>query len=343
MHAYLILSFLMKRKMVNQNTKQLVFAFATWLSHCHIEDTIVVSGAPRSGTTWLAEMLRELPGYKMLNEPLNISSSALTKDIKGLRWRTYLEESTSFPKLNYALEKALTGDVNALWMWRFRSDHPFLMLYEHVKCQKLVVKIIRASRMLGWLSDHFPVRAIVHTFRHPCAVVASQINYKSAWREALPPSPGEMRDELGSGLPDKTWKEVQPATQHVDTTAGVLALFWAIDALCVLQHSVHRPFVVTTYEDLLLDTGKETKRILDLIGEPMPTGMLGRFVTPSHSASKSLETEDVNDQLEKWKSDLSSSQIDEILTITQQVGIDFYTERPKPDKILLHEKAKLDQ
>ncbi|PEN06502.1 hypothetical protein CRI93_09475 [Longimonas halophila] len=323
-----------------QEAKQEIFSLATQFALCDVEDTIVVSGAPRSGTTWLAELLRELPSYKMLNEPLNISSSALTKDIEGVQWRTYLEKGTSFPELHTALYRALTGDVDALWMWRFHSDRPSLMLYEHLSHQKLVVKIIRASRMLGWLSDSFPVRAIVHTFRHPCAVVASQMNYKAVWSKASPPSAREMRDELGAGLPDKIWKEIQPATQYMRTAAGTLALVWAIDALCVLQYPVHRPFVVTTYEDLLLDTKREVKRILDLINELVPQNMLERFEVPSHSASQSLETGNVSKQLVKWKDILSTDQIDEVLTITQQVGIEFYTEQPMPEQPFLREQVK---
>lgn len=328
--------------MISQTVKQAIFSLATQLSSCHTEDTIVVSGAPRSGTTWLAELLRELPQHKMLNEPLRLSSSALVKDIEGMQWRTYLDRETNFPRLQSALHKALTGNVSALWMWRFRSDRPVPMLYEHLMCQKLVVKIIRASRMLEWLSDRFPVRAIVHTFRHPCAVVASQMNYQEAWRDAPLPHRGKIRDELGAGVPDRIWNQIRPATQHMRTVAGRLALSWAIDALCVLRHRIYRPYVFTTYEELLLSTEAELRRILDVIGEPMPTSMLKRFETPSHSASQSLETENVNDQLEKWKNDLSSSQIEEILTITQQVGIDFYTECPKPDEIVLGKEIKPD-
>lgn len=321
--------------MINKKIKQAVFSFTTQLSPCRIEDTIVVSGAPRSGTTWLAELLRELPQYKMLNEPLRLDSSALVKDIESVEWRTYLERDARFPELRKALHKALTGKVNALWMWRFRSDHPLLMLYEHLRHRKLVVKIIRASRMLGWISDRFPVRSIVHTFRHPCAVVASRLNYQAVWREASVPSFKEIRDELGAGLPDKIWKEVQPATQHMRTTAGRLALVWAIDALCVLQHRVHRPFIVTTYEDLLLDTDTEISRIVTEIGASVTESMLERFEAPSHSASQNLETDNINKQLEKWKDRLSSDQIDEILTITHEVGIGLYTSHPTPEKPLL--------
>lgn len=43
-----------------------------------VEDTIVVSGVPRSGTTWLMEILETLPGYSLFlshSTPFGIQSS----------------------------------------------------------------------------------------------------------------------------------------------------------------------------------------------------------------------------------------------------------------------------
>lgn len=37
----------------------------------NIEDTILISGAPRSRTTWLMEILSVLPAYKTIFEPLH--------------------------------------------------------------------------------------------------------------------------------------------------------------------------------------------------------------------------------------------------------------------------------
>ena len=76
------------------------FTVATWLKKSIIqtlnrtlprnpEDTIVVAGSPRSGTTWLAELLRRLPGYKFLNEPLLLPNNPAAQEV-GFEWRTHI-------------------------------------------------------------------------------------------------------------------------------------------------------------------------------------------------------------------------------------------------------------
>jgi len=46
------------------------FSLAGKIGACNIEDTIVIAGSPRSGTTLLLEALYRIPGYKAINEPL---------------------------------------------------------------------------------------------------------------------------------------------------------------------------------------------------------------------------------------------------------------------------------
>jgi len=315
-----------------QSIKNAVFRATTRLFSCDLQDTIVVAGSPRSGTTWLSEILRELPGYKMLNEPLNLTSSTLASRVDGLEWRTHVPRKASFPELEAVLRQAFTGKVETLHMWRFQSSSSMRKEVEVLTNRKLLVKLVRASRMLPWLSRQFPVRAIVSVFRHPCAVVASQMNYKPEWRNAKPPVASELRATYGQTLPDEIVSRFQSTLAGVESTVERLAALWCLDTYMALQGPMHGNWIVTTYEELLGDTEAELKRILQILGEPLTEGMRAHFREPSNSAARDLATNDEKKQLSKWRSRLTEEQVDAILRIVGDFGLEIYDDALRPHR-----------
>jgi len=316
------------------------FQLATHIASCNIEDTIVVSGSPRSGTTWLAELFRELPGYKMLNEPLSLNSSVPAQSVEKLEWRTHLPLKKEDPEIKNLLHRALTGRIGVPHMWRFRAPTAVGRLTETIGNRNLVVKLIRAGRMLPWFSARFPVRALVSIFRHPCAVVASQMSYQSGWRNAEPPKQEEIRGGFFGTLPDTILERFGEVLSDIDTTAGYLAAVWSLDTYMTLRGPIRGSWIVTTYEDMVQNAEAESRSILDVIDEPMPVNLKKRIDEPSNSAAQDLETENVDAQLTKWKRNLSNTQIDSILRVVDTFPIGFYTQAPLPDQGKLDRAVK---
>lgn len=328
-----------------------LYRAVTHLGQCDIEDTIVVSGSPRSGTTWLSELLRVLPGYKAVNEPLHLDHSPLARELERLGWRPYAAPGTDSPQLEELLRKAFTGHPEATPIFRLRGSNPASRLIYHATRKKLVVKLIRASRMLAWVSERFPVRALVSIFRHPCAVVASRINYRAAWRESEPPEEENLQGEfggeteLGGRIPEEVLRPFRSTLSGITTTAGRLAAGWCLDNYMALQGPIRGPWIVTTYEALLEDPEAEMTRVLRDLGEPMPEEVRRQFDKPSQSAAGDLKTRDAEQQLAKWRRNLSDEQIDAILRVVHGFGLDFYNSSLRPDRKRLHsltENARLD-
>ena len=146
-----------------------------------MEDTIVVSGSPRSGTTWLAEIFRELPSYKLINEPLRLSTNPRAREA-GFKWRTHVAPGEKRPELQSHLEDVLRGRVELGPAWHLRESNLLGKLQEYLVRRKLVVKFCRAGRMLHWMADRVPSRGIVVIIRHPCAVIASMLNMGDNWK-----------------------------------------------------------------------------------------------------------------------------------------------------------------
>ncbi|MHA1304493.1 MAG: hypothetical protein ACTSPI_12420, partial [Candidatus Heimdallarchaeaceae archaeon] len=63
-----------------------------------IEDTIVISGTPRSGSTWFLEILRSLWYYKTVVEPLDPRNYPQVKKL-GLQPRPYFSSEEERPEV----------------------------------------------------------------------------------------------------------------------------------------------------------------------------------------------------------------------------------------------------
>ena len=119
------------------------------------EDTVVIVGTPRSGTTWLLELLRTLPGYKAMNEPLMYEEA---RNGHGFSWRTYLDPDGKAEEQRAYLERILTGRLGISPAWYFEADIRPTQLVEHATRDRLVVKFCRLNRMLHWFCGQFGVR-----------------------------------------------------------------------------------------------------------------------------------------------------------------------------------------
>jgi hypothetical protein len=101
-----------------RSAKHALFRGAGRLAACDPSDTIVVVGSPRSGTTWLLELLRALPGYKAINEPFWYDE---VRQAHGFAWRPHLAPGV---RLSHLYRDALEPNYDVMnecqrprWAW----------------------------------------------------------------------------------------------------------------------------------------------------------------------------------------------------------------------------------
>lgn len=142
---------------------------------------ILVTGAPRGGTTWAGQMIARAPGMGYVHEPFTTDNGVLcgfanpftTKfqyitDENSYKFEKYLENLLKF---KYPLWKNLThadGMSNAAEMlWVFAN---FSM--QRLKRNTAVMKDPLAIFSAPWLSRHFDMNVLV-MIRHPAAFCSS--------------------------------------------------------------------------------------------------------------------------------------------------------------------------
>ena len=301
---------------------------------CVIENTVVLVGAARSGTTWLAEILRTLPGYKYLNEPLHQKRNPGAARA-GLDWRPFLDPNDDpLPAAEAYVDWALTGRI--VGDWHLSASSRVGRLFEHAKQRRLLVKFVRAGRMLQWISKNFEIRGMVFIVRHPCAVVSSMIEH-GAW-SSMNPTGDTLVDYLGGSVPPALEEDIRARVSVLPRTrVEQLALLWALDHYVPFHYfgSHGYPWTLVPYEALLQDGPDEIERIFEALNSEVPKSAHDHLVEASGSASQDLQVDNTHRQLFKWKRALEPEQVNSIIRIAHAFDLDFYTESVEPDYDLL--------
>lgn len=303
------------------------------LAPCDPRDTLVIAGAPRSGTTWLLEVLQALPGYKALNEPLLTQA---TRGRHGFRARSYIADGQGDGAERVAfLSAALEGRVGPELRWSFRKEARPSALASHLWRRKMLVKFCRINRMLPWFGTRFDVRGLMFVVRHPCAVVNSMLRF--GWTRVL-----TLRDEPWSplqtnDLPDDVQRVFAPLVERVQDRVEALAVIWCMDHYLPLLHSDRHPWLIVPYERMALDGHGEIQRLAGAFGFDVNPRILEKIGEPSSSVRGDV-ADDPHRQIAKWKTQMDAKDIDRVMSIVNACGLSsLYGTDAEPDYARLNE------
>lgn len=288
--------------------------------HYDMNHTVIVASSPRGGSTWLAEIVASLPGRFMLWEPLHPHNNPQCLHY-GFGWQNYIQSGTEAPRQDAYLRRLFSGQE----LTTGTTSSLAFSVRGLCRFQSLVVKFVNANLLLPWIAERYPLKTLV-MFRHPCAVVDSQLRHGS-WSHLC-----KQNITIPEGLFDR-YPWMSSAFDRLGSIEEVLAFEWALQTIVPwLERQSH--WCLVTYEAMKKDDA-ECRRIFDYLGEE-PPGTLDQLLRkPSRTVSQAYRS-DTHDQLQGWRARLSTRQIDAILKVTHGLGVEFYTENPEPSYDLLH-------
>jgi hypothetical protein len=138
----------------------------------------------------------------------------------------------------------------------------------------------------------------------------------------------------GGAIPPELYDEFEGVLDSVSTQVECLAVLWSLDYHIALHRHSHEgwPWILVPYERMLTNGGQELSRLASLLGfDSVPEGARQRIGVASRSSSNTHQADDAELQLTKWRRQLDSSQIDNILRIANAFGLGFYSRDPEPD------------
>jgi hypothetical protein len=280
------------------------------------EDCLLIVGSPRSGTTWLAEVLESIPNTIHLDEPLKPYNSRYALHTLGLGWYPSLAPGQDpLPHQRAFFQKLFTGQF-------FNPNIVFNPSgIDFGNIEHWLIKFVRLNMLLPWVVDNFPVKKPIYIIRNPYSVIASQMKH-----------PGWASVQWKDGFQRKgfIYPHIAEKYQHlmgpIDSKEAFLATLWCMENKFLLEHPYHNhKWVTVAYEHLVLSPRQELDRIAQEVGIQLPAHILEALKKPSYSVVENDLKNDPAQQLAKWRTQLSEQQTQLVTDMLQRFGIRAYS------------------
>ncbi len=294
---------------------------------------ILVTGAHRSGTTWVGKMLAGSQ-VAYISEPLNVLHRPGVLRAKVKHWYQYIcddneteylapfEELLDYRYHTWSEIKSIRSLKDFLRMGR-----DFKIFYDALEHgQRALLKDPFAVFSIPWFAKRFDFKAVV-TVRHPAAFASSlkRLGWNFDFNDLLD-QPLLMRDHL-----EKYRGQMQAV--KADDVIGQASLLWTMIYRTVhSQGQLDRRLVIVRHEDLSRDpvggfrnlyaalgldfTHHAEEKILNSSSSENPTELSRR---KTHSVKM-----DSRASIETWKTKLSADEIQRIRDMTEESARLFY-------------------
>ena len=299
---------------------------------------ILVTGAHRTGTTWVGKMLAANNATAYISEPTNALHRPGVMRAATQNWYAYIcaqNEELFLPAVNETL--------------RFHY-HPLLEILS-LRSVKDLLRMGRDSAIFlrGWLfkqrpllKDPFAVFSapwfarqlncqVVITIRHPAAFASSlkRLNWPFDFNDLLA-QPLLMQDWLEPFREDM--EKMVLAPQDIIAQSSLL---WRIIYQVVADYRKQHPqFIVVRHEDLSLDSLGSYRTLYTELGLPFTPAVENAILTssssdnPKEGSKRSIYTVRLDSQanLHNWKRRLTPEEIRRVRQLTEEIACQYYPE-----------------
>jgi hypothetical protein len=282
---------------------------------------VFLLSSPRSGSTWLMELICTQPGFGYCESPLDLRRPEVRERLGITDWAD-LHRSGVETILEPYFRGLISGTIPG------RGSNPRRRAFRPWT-RRLVFKLLQgAEDRIGWLADTFQGR-VAYLIRHPIAVALS--------REQTP----RLAALLGSEY-RRHFSEAELAlAERIDASGTNLeraVVAWCLENAVPLRDA-RADWAVVTYEQLVVEPAPVLARLAERLLLPVPDRMMSRIARPSAVIKKSSgETQKLlndtttaarSELVRKWRKRISPEEESRLMAIVERFAIDVY--RPGED------------
>jgi hypothetical protein len=302
----------------------------------HSKSPILVTGAHRTGTTWVGKMLSASGEAAYISEPLNLWHRPGVMRAKVPGWYTYIctqNEAGFLPAFRQTLSyryhaldefRSIRSRKDAMRMGRDWQ----IFLMGRLKRKRPLLKDPFAVFSAPWFANRLGCRVVI-TVRHPAAFASSlkRLEWNFDFNDLLS-QPLLMNDLL------EPFREEMESVPAEDLIAQG-SLLWKMVYSIVRDFGVQNPdFIIVRHEDLSLEPVKQYEALYRSLGLNFTPSAQKAVAGSSSSANPGeLSTTDIHGykldsraSLHRWKQRLTGEEIDRIASLTAEVAARYYPE-----------------
>lgn len=305
--------------------KELYKGFVTTFLNFHRQAEaadIVILSSPRSGSTWLMELVATQPGIKAIDEPLN-------KNL--LDYHCLLPIETRWNYLDLAAEEKKILTEYFLTDQEIRRFGPLKAFHKnyHFFTDRRVIKVIRANALIDWFARDLNLD-VIYLLRHPIAqsLSCARRSHHSQIADYLN-HPGFAQNYISESLRSYLRNLIERGDRLEQYVAE-----WCLDNVVPIQKSEQddRDCLVVTYEELVLNPIETIDLLCKKLNLRAREKMVSRVAVPSKVTDSSTEQTlekirqgDRRHLVTKWRKKISPSVEMDLFSILDRFEIDVYS------------------
>jgi hypothetical protein len=300
-------------------------------THRSARRALLLTGAPRSGTTWIGRSIAKLGRYRYVHEPFSSSMPACACGYRAPMWFPYIPDG-DVPQarrhLHHLIRAPLGSDgirstlALALSSRRVRSVWP---LAQALVRRPAVLKDPLAAFSAEWLARGYDLEVLV-VVRHPAAVASSYDTL--GWTHDFAPLLDQPR--LMKELLSAHEAQIRDFVNHEQPPLFQAALLWRLLYDVLLQfRERNEGWIFVRHEDLALAPERGYIALLDRLGLAVPehTSLPAAQATKSSRGTGPYDIfRDPATTVNAWRNQISASDLRRIRHIAGPPATTWYGE-----------------
>jgi len=292
---------------------------------------IFLFSTPRSGSTWLMELILTQVGFKPCNEPLDIRNPMVRRYLGINNWID-LYNNNYLEKIKIYFEKIIKGKLKHLGSNPFDKNFRFIT-------NRIIFKIIHGCEdKINWFKENFNCE-IIFLIRHPIAVSLSRRSY--------PRLTSFIKSDYSKNFSENQINISKRIIRNGSKLErGVLS--WCLQNAIPLKN-IKDNMLLFTYEQLVSEPKKVFKNFKKILSFIEISKILNRISEPSWSVKKHSNKQtqiffnrnnNINNKdylLKKWKKQITREEEKSLFKIIESFNLDIYevgNEMPKKKYLL---------